>query len=270
MELIKRIEIRYLRSIHRLAVPAGALTVLSGANDVGKSNILKALNLFFNNQVDWQTPLDFYRDFSLRRLNEVRRESIKGRQFIRIDVEFARPPNYKGSLPPTFTVTRTWLRDSLVPEERNDLERQERRGRLPSSLETARRMLSRFLSRVRFQYVPAIRDRAYFEYVLQHLQETMLAAQMKSDDPILTAVGELNATLRERAATLRDDFERATGIDAYVSQCQHWMAGSAYGERRRGADGVLVAARRWYPGMLCPFALEVHCRQFVDVLYLGL
>ena len=45
----------------------------------------------------------------------------------------------------------------------------------------------------------------------------MLAAQMKSDDPILTAVGELNATLRERAATLRDDFERATGIDAYVS-----------------------------------------------------
>ena len=201
MQLIKSIEIRYLRSIHRLAVPAGELTVLSGANDVGKSNILKALNLFFNNQVDWQTPLDFYRDFSLRRLNEVRRESIKGRQFIRIDVEFARPPNYKGSLPPTFTVTRTWFRESLVPEERNDLERQGKRGTLPSTLETARRMLSRFVSRVRFQYVPAIRDRAYFEYVLQHLQETMLAAQMKSDDPILTSVGELNATLRERAAT---------------------------------------------------------------------
>lgn len=217
MQLIKSIEIRYLRSIHRLRVNARDLTIFSGANDVGKSNILKTLNLFFNNKVDWLTDLDFYQDFSLRRLNEVRRESIKGRQFIRIDVQFARPSNYEGSLPPTFKVAKTWFRDSLVPEERNDLERQDRLGRVPSTLETARRMLSQFLNRIRFEYVPAIRDVTYFDYVLGNLQETMLATQMKSDDPILVAVGELNASLRERAGTLRGDFERATGIEADVS-----------------------------------------------------
>lgn len=217
MQLIKAIEIRYLRSIHRLRVPAGPLTVLSGANDAGKSNILKALNLFFNGEVDWLSDVDFYQDFSLRRLNEVRLESIKGRQFIRIDVDFIRPPNYRGSLPPTFKVSRTWFRDSLVPEERNDLELQERRGRLPGTGETARRMLSQFLHRIRFEYVPAVRDATYFEYVLNSLQETMLATQMKRDDPILTAVGDLNANLRQRAGTLRDDFERATGIEADVS-----------------------------------------------------
>jgi len=217
MRLIKSIEIRYLRSIHRLRLDTtGDLIIFSGANDVGKSNILKALNLFFNNQVDWKKPIDFYRDFSLRRLNEVRRESIKGKQFIRIDLEFERPSNYQGSLPPTFKVTKTWLRHSVIPQETNNLERQEQIGRLPSTLETARRMLSQFLNRVRFDYVPAIRDRTFFEYVLDNLQGT-LATQMREDDPILDAVRDLNISLQERAGSLREDFKNATGIEANVS-----------------------------------------------------
>ena len=66
MQLIKSIEIRYLRSIHRIDIKQlGDLTIFSGANDVGKSNILKALNLFFNNETDWLNPIDFYQDFSL-------------------------------------------------------------------------------------------------------------------------------------------------------------------------------------------------------------
>ena len=218
MQLIKSIEIRYLRSIHRLRLSSvGDLTVFSGANDVGKSNVLKALNLFFNNEVDWQTSLEFYQNFSLRRLDEVRRESIKGKQFIRIDVEFLRPSNYKGSLPPTFTVTKTWLRNSITPEEKNDLEKQKDLGRLPSSLNTARRMLSLFLNRIRFEYIPAIRDKELFEYVLDNLQETLIATQMQSDDPILLAVRDLNMNLRDRAGSLRNDFQRATGIESNVS-----------------------------------------------------
>jgi len=162
MQLIKSIEIRYLRSIHRISIKQlGDLTIFSGANDAGKSNILKALNLFFNNQVDWLKPLDFYQDFSLRRLGEVRRESVKGRQFIRVDLEFNCPQNYQNSLPPTFTVSKTWYRDSAIPEEENDLEKQDKLNKLPRTLETARRMLSQLLHRIRFEYVPAIRDRTY-------------------------------------------------------------------------------------------------------------
>ena len=40
------------------------VTVLSGKNDCGKSNVLRALNLFFNNQTDWITPLIFEKVFS--------------------------------------------------------------------------------------------------------------------------------------------------------------------------------------------------------------
>lgn len=216
MRLIKSITIRYLRSVHRLPLKEiGDLTVFSGANDVGKSNILKTLNLFFNNQVDWLDPIDFYRDFSLRRLDEVRRESIKGKQFIRIDVEFRRPSSYSGSLPPTFTVTKWWFRDSKVPQEDNSLEKQT--DELPTALGTARRMLSRFLNRVHFEYVPAIRDKQYHEHVLENLQETLITTQMKPDDPILNAVRELNANIEERTRSLQADFERGTAIEASVS-----------------------------------------------------
>lgn len=218
MQLIKSMEIKYLRSIHRLRLRSlGNLTIFSGANDVGKSNILRALNLFFNKQVDWQKSLDFNQDFSLRRRNEVRSESIKGKQFISISIQFQRPPNYQPSLPPTFRVTRTWLRDSLVPQESNDLDRQGQLGNLPSTVATARRMLSQFLNRVRFEYIPAIKDRPYFAYVLANLQDTLLATQMQPSDPILDAISELNENMRQRAKLLREDFEKATGIEADVS-----------------------------------------------------
>jgi predicted ATP-dependent endonuclease of OLD family len=87
------------------------LNVLSGRNDVGKSNVLRALNLFFNGNTDWQTPLDFAKDFSLTRLNQVRKESVKGKQYIHIAIEFERPNNFKGSLPDRFIVKRNWYRD---------------------------------------------------------------------------------------------------------------------------------------------------------------
>jgi predicted ATPase len=216
MKLIESIEIRYLRSIHRLGIRSlKDLTIFSGANDVGKSNILKALNLFFNDCVDREEFFDFSRDFSLRRLNEVRRTSIKGKQFVRIDVTFIRPTNYSGSLPQKFTVTRTWFRDNF--QEYDDLDTRHKKGELPSTLDTARRMLTQFLNRVHFEYVPAVRDKAYFEYVLQNLQETLLAKQLRKDDPIISAITDLNENLSGRAATLRREFERSTGIEADVS-----------------------------------------------------
>ena len=85
IQLVKSIEIRYLRSIHNLRIGTlGNLTGFSGANDIDKSNILKALNLFFNDEVDRLRPLEFYQDFSLLRLHEVRNtiKDINMRKFI--------------------------------------------------------------------------------------------------------------------------------------------------------------------------------------------
>jgi len=54
VKLVERIEIRYFRSFSEKTikiVDLKDLNIFSGSNDVGKSNVLKALNLFFNNEI---------------------------------------------------------------------------------------------------------------------------------------------------------------------------------------------------------------------------
>jgi hypothetical protein len=148
---------------------------------------------------------------------EVRRETIRGKQLIRVSITFQCPSNYEKSLPSSFKVTRTWLRNSPIPQEASDLESRERQRLLPATLETAKRQLSKFLGRVRFEYVPAIKDRPYFTSILANLQDTLLAMEMTKDDPVLKAVEGLNASMRERAETLRSYFESVTGIQTDLS-----------------------------------------------------
>lgn len=50
MKIIDSITIRYFRSVYTLNIgQCEDITIVSGRNDVGKSNILKALNFFFVN-----------------------------------------------------------------------------------------------------------------------------------------------------------------------------------------------------------------------------
>jgi len=85
MQVIKRIEIQYFRSIYNIVIKDFSdLNMLSEKNDVGKSNILKALNLFFNNEVESGKEFIFADNFNLSRLQEVRKDSVKGKQFIKL------------------------------------------------------------------------------------------------------------------------------------------------------------------------------------------
>ena len=79
MTLIRKIEIQYFRSIYWQSITdVSGLNILTGKNDAGKSNVLKALNLFFNNQTDFGVEFDFSKDFNLDRLEQVRKETVKG------------------------------------------------------------------------------------------------------------------------------------------------------------------------------------------------
>lgn len=217
MKVIRRVEIKYFRSIYTLVLKqCGSLNVLSGRNDVGKSNILRALNLFFNGQTDWQTPLDFSRDFSLSRLEQVRKESVKGKQFIQISIEFERPSNFKGSLPEKFIVKRSWYRDQNQFSQADNLAALDKAGKCPSTLATAQRMLPVFLNRVHFEYVPAVKDRAFFNHVLSRLQHSLLGATLEVDNPISTLSSQLANHIGQQVGDLRQDFSRATSLDTLI------------------------------------------------------
>lgn len=213
---IHSLEIRYFRSIYFLRLTGlHDVNVLSGCNDVGKSNVLKALNLFFNNQTEWETPLDFYRDFSQRRLSEVRRDTIKGKQFIQVKITFERGDRYKGSLPERFTVTQNWNRE-LIMTTANDLESQFNQGRVPAnSLPRAQASLSRYLNTMRYEYVPAIKDRDFFDHMLGRLQD-VIAERKAGRSDIAQPVEDLNKMIEDRGQELRDEFEQVTGVTAQI------------------------------------------------------
>ncbi len=109
MDLIKRVEIRHFRSIYDLEMDeASDVNVISGVNDVGKSNIIKALNLFFNLQVDWRSPVDIERDTNS--FHTYFSKNARKKKHISVKLTFRRPRTYRESLPDSFWVKRQWDR----------------------------------------------------------------------------------------------------------------------------------------------------------------
>lgn len=64
MKFIKQIDIRKFRSINGLTkIKTNDLNIFVGQNDQGKSNVLRALNLFFNNETDSNTKFRYEDDY---------------------------------------------------------------------------------------------------------------------------------------------------------------------------------------------------------------
>lgn len=61
---IKQIHIKNFRSIVNTSLDVEKMNIFVGLNDVGKSNVLKALNLFFNNKTDAGVKYNFDTDYS--------------------------------------------------------------------------------------------------------------------------------------------------------------------------------------------------------------
>lgn len=217
MKLINRISIRYFRSLHTIDLKkCSDLNIITGRNDAGKSNVIKALNLFFNEQTDWESEYDFYDNFSKKRLEEVRQESVKGKQFISIKIEFERPRNYKGSLPPVFTVERRWNRDSKTFVQTDNLATLEKSKKLPTSLTTAQRSLAKLLNRTHFEYVPAIKDRGYVDNLLSRLQQSLLDMTIDKDQNLLDTANNLAKHIEGQITDLKTDFEKATTLETFI------------------------------------------------------
>jgi AAA15 family ATPase/GTPase len=219
MKYIKEIEIRYFRSIYNLKLKeVEKCTIFSGKNDSGKSNVLKALNLFFNNKTDWQTSFNFQSDFNLDRLSEVREESVKGKQFIQISITFNRGNNYINTLPETFTVKKQWDRYSLLPKVSDDLEQQLTRGKIKNDkINIIRRSLTGFMNKINFEYVPAIKDKRLFDHVLNLLQKDIIELSIKKGQHINDDIINVSNKFQSNVEDLSLEFKKSTEVDTVVS-----------------------------------------------------
>jgi len=212
---VTQVEIRYFRSIHRLKLSdINHMNVIAGRNDIGKSNVLRALNLFFNGETDWATPLDFDRDFSRRRLDQVRRETVKGKQFIQVAVWFERGDRYP-TLPTRFSVRRTWSRDGSMREQTSITDDFKNGRTSAASEDRAQAALQRYLQTIRFEYVPAVKDMRFFDYLLTRLQDVILVGGLLgrgADNDLIEMVAGLNETVRGKVDELATEFERVSGV----------------------------------------------------------
>lgn len=220
MVLIQSIEILYFRSLYKFkAKNFKDLTVFTGLNDVGKSNVIKALNQFFNGKTDWGKELSFSIDFSIRRREEVRQNTIKGKQFIKISITFNRGDWMPNTLPPIFTVSKTWLRDGSVVENNDDVHRKmkshcDKNGTQYSQPKT-QSALKRFLNSIQYVYIPAVKDQSVFNFVLRKLQKTIFndANQALLNEPI----NNVNEKISAMVQGLQLSFEKATGINSTIA-----------------------------------------------------
>ena len=167
MLMITGIEIRNFRSIGRMKLNCEDITTFIGENDAGKSNILRALNLFFNNETDYGHPFDFKHDWN-RNAKEVRGKPNE----IRIALTLRLPSGYiRPNLPKFVRWEKSWREFGL----KNSKQQYENKKRF-----TARSRIPSLLSGIRFLYVPAVKDRNFFARLQGDLYEVL--AEVEDND----------------------------------------------------------------------------------------
>ncbi len=190
MQIIDRVDINYFRSVSSLSLTnCNHVNVITGGNDSGKSNILRALNLFFNNQVEPHLDFNFLRDLNRDREEEAR--SAKGRMTIWIKVHFNNFLKWK-SLPDKFYVKRTWNRYDANPVDTYPED-------VPATT------MGRFLNKIRYHYVPAVRGRDIFADLLADLHDTLIQDEsrgLRQSSDVL--VGDLHKLTESMSAEILD------------------------------------------------------------------
>ncbi|HFF2163821.1 TPA: ATP-dependent endonuclease [Pseudomonas aeruginosa] len=205
MKLIKQVEIAYFRSIYKDQLNSCSGTnIIFGRNDAGKSNVLRALNLFFNNETNPNQVFRFERDFSHTRRSEAAPDK-EIKKFVYVKVWFSPPENWKASLGESFWVKKQW---SITNQEA---------PKFYSSIPEARlqQYLTRFLNKIHFHYIPAIKDRKIFERLQAEIYKVI-----SEHDEFSGSLRNFTDALRNRTEQLTQGLLDSLGINSSVSTPQ--------------------------------------------------
>lgn len=147
---IKRIHIKNFRSIVNSSINVQQMNIFVGLNDAGKSNVLKALNLFFNGETEPGCQFDFATDYSC--YAPIRKRKAKE---VTVEIEFEIPKHYKDH--DDVVWTKIWRDGGLHYD---------------SSKEwtfSAYSKVPTLLKRISYKYVPAVKSDNYFKLLLSEL-----------------------------------------------------------------------------------------------------
>jgi predicted ATPase len=204
LKLIDEIEISYFRSFYKFKIRnLRDLNIIFGKNDSGKSNVMRALNLFFSGAPDHVHPFEFPIDFSEQRMKESE-ENEDVRKFLYVKITFNTPPSYQRSLGKKFYVKRQWT------VSRGDEYHEEFSNNIPNNI---KHIATRFLNKIKFIYIPAIKDVHIFEMLLENIHET-IASDKPFQDAVESFSNEIHEVTKDIFGLVPSDVSVGTKISA--------------------------------------------------------
>lgn len=199
MKIIEKVEIKNFRSFGNRKqenfelVKLQDVNIISGANDSGKSNILRALNLFFNKHTNLKEFFNFEKDFFKKDNPD---EFDVKEELVTIKIHFINLKN-KGKnkaqpetifLPEKFWVSRKFKRNAEYSDFSQDssiiTNFKKEKGDAYTEGKTInpslQKQLTDFIDSIQYHYIPAIKDKAYFVHLYGELQQTLWKAKISS------------------------------------------------------------------------------------------
>lgn len=215
MPRIRRISIKNFRSIHNLEIDVKDLVVLVGDNDCGKSNILRALNLFFNGETNPGEPFSFRNDWNRYAAAGQGRASE-----ISVELDLDLPENYHRTNGEVIRWKKRWREDGLQDEREYRGFKREimRRGGMRLTVFADpipdRSRAHSLLRKVEFEYVPAVRSAAFFRTLRGRIYSVISEV---AEQGMRATSGDFERSIGEHVEALTNDISNQLGDDARIS-----------------------------------------------------
>jgi AAA15 family ATPase/GTPase len=204
MKIIQKIEISKFRSIYRSDIETDELNIFSGKNNQGKSNVLKALNLFFNGESSFNQEFEHARDFNVAYTGQA-----GGRREIVITLFFSGQGS--GALKDDFYIIKKFDQlDVNVEYHSTNVvieEKIEKDGNI-------KRQFTAFLHQLEYFYVPAIRDRGFVQRLLLQFERLLEDTKGKV---FQKKIIELSDILKEKSDDISSDFQQFINLPTSAS-----------------------------------------------------
>lgn len=202
MPKIRRITIENFRSINELSMAATDLTVIVGDNDCGKSNVLRALNLFFNDQTNPDTPFNFLSDY-----NRYSEPKAKRAPEILVELRLELPESYRENNGDYICWRKRWRADGLQSSDEYWGVRRQKKKRGQGYIETTIEISNRsrvhsLLNRIEFEYVPAVRSADFFRRLRGRIFEVIAQA---SEHRVRSSSGQFERVISDSVSELLKD-----------------------------------------------------------------
>ncbi|MEQ5219921.1 AAA family ATPase [Morganella morganii] len=213
---IRRIEITNFRSIQKMVIDSARLQIIVGNNDAGKSNILRALNLFFNSQTNPGENFNFSTDYNVYAANKNAKSSKKAKE-IKIKLLLDIPSSYHMTNGDLIEWEKSWRSSGLYNQNIQGIKLHSgpRGGRTIEKQEIpARSNVRQLLNNIKYVYIPAIKDK---EYIAKLRSEIYFVVNAVFNENFSDSSKAFEMSIAENLHELTKEISESLGFNSKIS-----------------------------------------------------